>query len=149
MAATKAESAVDKITLPANLDPLQWGTAKRARLVVSVCVPVLALTYGSSSYVSILLRRRNFYSLPILQVSSIPYLIQKYDSSREVVILGVSLYVLGFGLGPVSFSKFLLRNKIDVFEQLIFGPTSDLIGRRKVYVATYGMLCSLQAALNL
>lgn len=89
------------ITLPAHLDPMQWGTVKRARLVASgelyayyarhcadvgrtVCIPVLALTYCSSSY-----------------VSSLAYLMDKYDASREVAVLGVSLFVLGFGLGPV------------------------------------------------
>lgn len=105
MAATEAETkAEDKLVLPANLDPLHWGTVKRARLVASVCVPVLALTYGSSSYVSalMLMVQSGQYSRSIIQVSSIPYLIQKYDSSREVVILGVSLYVLGFGIGPVG-----------------------------------------------
>ena len=88
------------ITLPAHLDPMQWGTVKRARLVASgellpcyvrdcayvktVCIPVLALTYCSSSY-----------------VSSLAYLMDKFDASREVAVLGVSLFVLGFGLGPV------------------------------------------------
>jgi len=84
-----------KPTLPDDQNPMQWNSWKRARLVSSVCVPVLALTYTSSSYVA---------SLRLLEV--------KYDASREAIVSGVSLFVLGFGLGP-----------------LIFGPTSGIVLR--------------------
>jgi len=45
---------------------------------------------------------------------------EKYDASRVVAILGVSLFVLGFGFGPI-----------------IWGSLSDQIGRRRVYIFTF------------
>ena len=51
------------------------------------------------------------------QVASIPHIVRTYDVSVEVALLGVSLFVIGFAAGP-----------------LIFGPASELYGRRPVYV---------------
>ncbi|KAF7328852.1 MFS transporter [Mycena venus] len=57
-------------------------------------------------------------------VVSIPTLMQRYHMSQEVAILGVTLYVLGFAAGP-----------------LLFGPASELYGRRAIY-ATCGLFYS-------
>ncbi|GAA6011048.1 hypothetical protein JCM10207_005477 [Rhodosporidiobolus poonsookiae] len=50
-------------------------------------------------------------------VASIPALMRRYSVSQEVAILGLTLYVLGFAAGP-----------------LVFGPSSELYGRRIVYI---------------
>ncbi|KAJ6520607.1 major facilitator superfamily domain-containing protein [Mycena vulgaris] len=50
-------------------------------------------------------------------VSSLPSLMQRYHMSQEVAILGVTFTVLGFAAGP-----------------LLFGPASELYGRRRVYI---------------
>ncbi|KAJ7146047.1 major facilitator superfamily domain-containing protein [Mycena epipterygia] len=50
-------------------------------------------------------------------VASLPTLMQRYHISQEVAILGVTFTVLGFAAGP-----------------LLFGPASELYGRRAVYV---------------
>ncbi|KAJ7270864.1 major facilitator superfamily domain-containing protein [Mycena rebaudengoi] len=52
-------------------------------------------------------------------VASLPALMQRFHISEEVTILGVSLNVLGFAAGP-----------------LLFGPSSELYGRRAVYIVT-------------
>ncbi|KAJ7629978.1 major facilitator superfamily domain-containing protein [Mycena polygramma] len=52
-------------------------------------------------------------------VASVPALMQHYHISQEVAILGVTFTVLGFAAGP-----------------LIFGPASELYGRRAVYCAS-------------
>lgn len=51
-------------------------------------------------------------------VASVPALIGRFGVSRTVALLGVTLQVLGFAAGP-----------------LIFGPSSELYGRRPVYTA--------------
>jgi multidrug resistance protein len=48
-------------------------------------------------------------------------IITQFDMSQEVVTLGLSVFVLGFALGP-----------------LIFAPLSELYGRQVLYFATFG-----------
>ncbi|KAJ6482919.1 major facilitator superfamily domain-containing protein [Mycena vitilis] len=55
-------------------------------------------------------------------VASLPALIQRFHVSEEVALLGVTFTVLGFAAGP-----------------LLFGPASELYGRRAVY--TISGLC--------
>ncbi|KAJ7468451.1 major facilitator superfamily domain-containing protein, partial [Mycena latifolia] len=50
-------------------------------------------------------------------VASLPSLMQRFHISQEVAILGVTFTVLGFAAGP-----------------LLFGPASELYGRRRVYI---------------
>lgn len=77
----KEEVKKEPLKLPANLDPQQWSFSKKMRVLCGLCVPVLALTYTSSSY-----------------VSSLAYLMEQYEASRVVIVAGVSLFVLGFGV---------------------------------------------------
>ncbi|KAH8820247.1 major facilitator superfamily transporter multidrug resistance [Xylogone sp. PMI_703] len=48
--------------------------------------------------------------------------VERFDVSEEVALLSVSLFVIGFGIGP-----------------LIFSPMSELYGRWIIYVTTFGM----------
>jgi hypothetical protein len=50
----------------------------------------------------------------------IEQVIRSFDISQEVATLGISLYVLGFACGP-----------------LIWGPLSELYGRRKIFFFTF------------
>lgn len=52
-------------------------------------------------------------------VASLTALESHFNVSQEVAILGVSLIVIGFSCGP-----------------LLFGPLSDLLGRRQIYIFT-------------
>ncbi|KAJ7153569.1 major facilitator superfamily domain-containing protein [Mycena crocata] len=83
-------------------NPKNWSMARRATINFLLCLWVLTLTYSSTAY-----------------VSSLPTLMQRYQMSQEVAILGVTLTVLGFAAGP-----------------LLFGPASELYGRRIVYIVT-------------
>ena len=47
-------------------------------------------------------------------------LIRDFHTSKEVVILGLSLYVLGLGLGPV-----------------FLAPLSEFFGRRPIYLVSW------------
>jgi hypothetical protein len=51
---------------------------------------------------------------------AIEQVIHSFDISQEVATLGISLYVLGFACGP-----------------LIWGPLSELYGRRKIFFFTF------------
>ncbi|KUL82292.1 hypothetical protein ZTR_10128 [Talaromyces verruculosus] len=52
----------------------------------------------------------------------------EYDVSHEVVTLGVSLFVLGFALGP-----------------LLWAPLSEMFGRQKLFITTYGAMSFFNA----
>lgn len=57
-----------------------------------------------------------------------PQIVADFDASQEVVILGVSLFVLGFAFGP-----------------LIWAPLSETFGWRNIFVMTYGLLTAFNA----
>ncbi|KAJ7764895.1 major facilitator superfamily domain-containing protein [Mycena metata] len=80
-------------------NPRNWSTVRKTTINAILCVWVLTLTYSSTAY-----------------VTSLPTLMQRYNMSQEVAILGVTLTVFGFAAGP-----------------LLFGPASELYGRRLVY----------------
>ncbi|EWZ95799.1 hypothetical protein FOWG_03343 [Fusarium oxysporum f. sp. lycopersici MN25] len=48
--------------------------------------------------------------------------VERFDTSSEVALLTVTLFVYGFGIGP-----------------LVFSPLSELYGRRIIYVLTFGV----------
>ncbi len=51
-----------------------------------------------------------------------------FNVSSEVFILGISLFVLGFAFGP-----------------LIWAPFSEVLGRRILFIITYGALTAFNA----
>ncbi|RAH57334.1 MFS multidrug transporter [Aspergillus piperis CBS 112811] len=55
----------------------------------------------------------------------------EYDVSHEVVTLGVSLFVLGFAIGP-----------------LLWAPLSEVFGRQKFFITTYGAMSFFNAAVT-
>ncbi|KAJ7042805.1 major facilitator superfamily domain-containing protein [Mycena alexandri] len=87
------------LVLDDSENPKNWSFIKRATINLVLCVWVLTLTYASTGY-----------------VSSLPDLIQRYNISEEVALVGVTFTVLGFAAGP-----------------LLFGPSSELYGRQVVY----------------
>jgi MFS family permease len=66
-------------------------------------IATLAVTFASSAY-----------------TGGLKEIIHTFDVSQEVATLGVSLFVLGFALGP-----------------LIWAPLSEVYGRRTVFIFTY------------
>ncbi|GKZ22821.1 MFS siderochrome iron transporter 1 [Aspergillus brasiliensis] len=55
----------------------------------------------------------------------------EYDVSHEVVTLGVSLFVLGFAIGP-----------------LLWAPLSEVFGRQKLFITTYGAMSFFNAGVT-
>lgn len=89
-------------------DPLHaqnWPLRKKVPVAVSLAFVTLTAAFGSS-----------IFSAALASVA------REFDISAEVAILGVSLYVLGFALGPI-----------------VWAPISELYGRRyPLIVSSFG-----------
>jgi DHA1 family multidrug resistance protein-like MFS transporter len=88
---------------PAN--PQTWGATKKAIVIAQVVMYTFFVYMGSSIY-----------------SSSIPGVIEKWGVSTSVASLGLSMYVLGYGVGP-----------------LLFSPLTEIpiVGRNPPYIITY------------
>lgn len=88
---------------PAN--PFNWSKRYKWLITLQLAFGTWTVSFCSSSY-----------------TGGLAEMMAQLHMSREVAILGVSLYVLGFGLGP-----------------LVFAPTSEVYGRRPVFLCTYSV----------
>lgn len=75
-----------------------------------------------------------FSTLAVAFVSSafsggLSYIITEFQISEELSILGISLFVVGFAIGP-----------------LLWAPMSESFGRQLLYVFTYGAMVAFNAA---
>ncbi|KAM0135024.1 hypothetical protein ACHAQE_006646 [Botrytis cinerea] len=77
-------------------NPMNWNTKKKWIITVILGLMTFVVTFASS-----------VFSTATIVVAEL------YDVSEEVAVLGTSLFVLGFGVGP-----------------LIWGPGSELFGRK-------------------
>lgn len=84
---------------------------KKWAITLLVAFATLALAFVSSAY-----------------TGGIEQIIEEFGASEEVVTLGVSLFVLGFAIGP-----------------LFWAPLSELYGRQVLFFATYGVLTFFNA----
>jgi hypothetical protein len=65
-------------------NPITWTKGKRWAITVTVAFATLAVSFCSSAY-----------------SGGIRQLLEEFQSSQEVVTLGLSLFVLGFAIGPL------------------------------------------------
>ncbi|OWZ56060.1 multiple drug resistance protein [Cryptococcus neoformans c45] len=87
-------------------DPQQWpGTYKWFTIFIASMM-TLAVALSSSAY-----------------SGGVVSLTEDFGSSRELLIAGISLFVLGFAFGP-----------------LLWAPLSELYGRRWIYIISYALL---------
>ncbi|SPO45579.1 related to YHK8 - putative mediator of drug efflux [Moesziomyces antarcticus] len=91
------------IDAPPVENPREWSTRKKVRVTLILGSMVLSFTYLSTAFA--------------LSATSLQ---RQFDASAEVVTLGLSLYVLGFALGP-----------------LLMGPLAQTTGKRPVYVYSW------------
>lgn len=92
-------------------NPMLWPDWKKWALTVSVAIATLAVAFVSTAY-----------------TSGTPQIIDEFGCSREVATLGVSLFVLGFAIGP-----------------LLWAPLSELYGRQVLFIGTYAVLTAFNA----
>jgi MFS family permease len=93
-------------------NPMNFSFTRKWLITSIVTVSVLAVTLTSSAY-----------------TGSAHEIIAEFHCSSEVFALGVSLYVLGFALGPA-----------------LWAPLSELYGRRIPFVVTHGFVVAFVAA---
>ncbi|KAK5072429.1 hypothetical protein LTR51_005065 [Lithohypha guttulata] len=93
-------------------NPMEFGQVKKWFIVMTMAVATLAVAFVSSAY-----------SGATRQV------IQEFGISQEVSVLGISLFVLGFAIGP-----------------LLWAPLSEIYGRQILFAGTYMMLTIFNAA---
>ncbi|KAJ5087108.1 hypothetical protein NUU61_008415 [Penicillium alfredii] len=84
-------------------NPLQLGTAMKWFITLIAALETLVVALVSSAYTG-----------GVVQIE------EQFRVTTEVATLGVSLYVLGFALGP-----------------LLWAPMSELFGRQIVFISTY------------
>jgi Major Facilitator Superfamily len=85
-------------------NPMQFPMWKKWAITLIVAIATLAVSFVSSAY-----------------TGGIEELLLQFHTSQEVATLGVSLFVLGFAIGP-----------------LLWAPMSELYGRQILYATTYG-----------
>ncbi|CAL1704107.1 unnamed protein product [Somion occarium] len=86
--------------------PYNWSNGRRWLITLQLALSTLTVAFCSSAI-----------------TGGLAALAKEMHCSQEVALLGVSLYVIGFGLGP-----------------LVFAPLSEVLGRRPVFLLTYSVL---------
>ncbi|KUJ21872.1 MFS general substrate transporter [Mollisia scopiformis] len=84
-------------------DAMNFSKGRKWAIAVLQSLSMFVVTYASSVY-----------------ASGIGGVMQRFEVSEEVATLGLSLYVLGFAVGP-----------------LIWAPLSEVYGRKSIYVVSY------------
>ncbi|KZZ90266.1 Major facilitator superfamily domain, general substrate transporter [Moelleriella libera RCEF 2490] len=92
-------------------NPMGFSKFKKWFITITVAVATLAVTLVSSAY-----------------TGGAKQIIIEFGCSQEVAVLGVSLFVLGFAIGP-----------------LLWAPLSELFGRQILFVLTYACLTAFNA----
>ncbi|CAN8104992.1 unnamed protein product [Discula destructiva] len=93
-------------------NPMNFSSARKWLITSVVTTSVLAVTLTSSAYSG----------------SAGPLLIE-FNTSKELISLGVSLFVLGFAVGPACWA-----------------PLSELYGRRVLFLISHGFVVAFVAA---
>lgn len=92
-------------------NPMLFSKTKKWSLTMLVAFATLAVAFVSSAY-----------------SGGVAEILRQFHTIDEVVILGISLFVLGFAVGP-----------------LLWAPMSELFGRQILFIATYAMLTFFNA----
>ncbi|OTB11932.1 hypothetical protein K445DRAFT_339148 [Daldinia sp. EC12] len=92
-------------------NPMKFAVWKKWGITVLQAFAVLAVTFVSTAY-----------------SGGIGEVIREFQVSEEIAILGVSLFVLGFAVGP-----------------LLWAPLSEMYGRQLLFFITYGALTAFNA----
>ncbi|KAF2189504.1 MFS general substrate transporter [Zopfia rhizophila CBS 207.26] len=84
-------------------NPMRWPKTKKWVMCMSMAMATLTVSFCSSAF-----------------AGGIEQLMLKFNSSQEVATLGLSLFVVGFALGP-----------------LLWAPFSELYGRQVIFFGTF------------
>ncbi|KAK2601772.1 hypothetical protein QQS21_004656 [Conoideocrella luteorostrata] len=92
-------------------NPMGFSNFRKWFITITVAIATLAVSLVSSAY-----------------TGGLKQIIIEFGPSQEVATLGVSLFVLGFAVGP-----------------LLWAPLSELFGRQILFVSTYAALTAFNA----
>jgi multidrug resistance protein len=92
-------------------NPMTWKSAYKWFVTIFVGIATFAVTFVSSAY-----------------TGGFGQILTELHTSPEVATLGLSLFVLGFAVGP-----------------LLWAPLSEVLGRRILFILTYGILTAFNA----
>lgn len=92
-------------------NPMLFSTFKKWFITLTVALATLAVALVSSAY-----------------TGGLKQIIGQFGASQEVATLGVSLFVLGFAVGP-----------------LLWAPLSEMFGRQALFIGTYAGLTAFNA----
>ncbi|KAF2667578.1 MFS general substrate transporter [Microthyrium microscopicum] len=92
-------------------NPMTWPSHYRWMIVLAMALSVLGVSLNSSMY-----------------SGGVAELDAQYGASQEVGTLGLSLFVLGFAIGP-----------------LFWAPLSEMFGRQLLFFITYGVFTAFNA----
>lgn len=84
-------------------DAMRFSDVRKWTTALSQAISFFAVTFGSSVY-----------------ASSIPEIMQDFQISQEMAMLGLALYVLGFAVGPI-----------------LWAPMSEVYGRKPTFIISY------------
>ncbi|KAG4282426.1 hypothetical protein FPRO06_09099 [Fusarium proliferatum] len=90
--------------------PVNWSSSKKWSIVVSTSLATFVVSFGSSVY-----------------SAAIPHIQARFNVSPDTALLGITLYVIGFALGPMA-----------------WGPASELYGKRRPLFLGYAIFCICQ-----
>ncbi|GFF46456.1 uncharacterized transporter mfs2 [Aspergillus lentulus] len=94
-------------------NPMNFTEARKWSYTILVAIATLAVTLVSSAY-----------------TGGVEEIQQEFGIGSEVATLGVSLFVLGFAIGP-----------------LLWAPLSELFGRQILFIGTYALLTAFNAGM--
>ncbi|KAF1995014.1 MFS general substrate transporter [Amniculicola lignicola CBS 123094] len=85
-------------------NPYNWSSSRKTIVSALICLLTFSVYYGSAAY-----------------APSIPFVMEQFDCSEAVASLGLAIYVIGYGFGP-----------------LVWSPLSEIpaLGRNTLYIAT-------------
>ncbi|ROW14433.1 hypothetical protein VPNG_03912 [Cytospora leucostoma] len=92
-------------------NPQKWSSRKKWCITILTAISTLAVAFVSSAF-----------------QGGLTYIIEEFHVSTELSILGISLFVVGFGVGP-----------------LLWAPASEFYGRQALYFFTYMALVAFSA----
>ncbi|KAL5346912.1 MFS siderochrome iron transporter 1 [Pseudogymnoascus australis] len=92
-------------------NPMDWPQWKKWAITMTMAFATLAVSLVSSAY-----------------TGGVKQIAKEFNVSSEVITLGVSLFVLGFAIGP-----------------LFWAPLSEMYGRQILFLCTYAMLTTFNA----
>ncbi|KAG8528456.1 uncharacterized protein KY384_007374 [Bacidia gigantensis] len=104
----KDPNLIEFSDLDPSLEPMRWSSGYKWVVTVIMAILTLAITFTSSMF-----------------STGAEAVAEAFHISREVTVLGTSLYVVGFAFGPIC-----------------WGPMSELFGRRApLLIGVFGMSC--------